>query len=88
MAELTDRQIARLARARVSFRIHAATYVAINVFLFGVWFMTDRGGYYWPAWTHLGWGLGLAFHGFGAYGPGPSMMAREEEKIRRGLGKT
>ena len=94
---LSDEQIAKMARARVSFKIHALVYVAVNLLLMGIWMMTsddmpmnDGGGWdagtYWPMWTHLGWGIGLAFHGFGAYGYGSGMVKREEDKIRRQFG--
>lgn len=95
-APLTDDQISKMAKTRVSFKVHAFTYVVVNLFLMAIWMMTsgdnfpmnDTGpGYYWPMWTHLGWGIGLAFHGFAAYGPGPGMLQREEEKIRQQMGK-
>ena len=44
-----------------SVRIHATVYVAVNVFLIAVWALTG-GGYFWPIWVILGWGLGLACH--------------------------
>ena len=94
----TDEQITKMAKARVSFKMHAVVYVLVNLFLAIVYFVTSdgdpvltdggQGAYYWPIWTHLGWGLGLAIHGFTKYGPGSNMLAREEEKIRRELGKT
>jgi hypothetical protein len=90
MAELTDQQISRMAKARVSFKMHAAVYLIVNLFLAGIWLAATRGdgsATYWPIWTHLGWGIGLAFHGFGAYGPGPNMMDREEAKLRQQYGK-
>ena len=92
-APLTDDQIAKMAKARVSFKVHAFTYIVVNVFLMFIWMMTepdrmpmnegaDLAGY-WPMWTHLGWGLGLAIHGFMVYGPGSGMQEREEQKIRQ-----
>lgn len=93
---LTDEQITKMAKARVSFKMHAIVYVCVNLFLAAIWFVTSgyrsiptsaMDNHYWPIWTHLGWGLGLAIHGFTTYGPGNNMQAREEEKIRRGLGK-
>lgn len=97
-APLTDDQIAKMAKARVSFKVHAFTYVVVNLFLMMIWMMTTddmpmntgnwNPGDYWPMWTHLGWGIGLAFHGYAAYGPGPGMLQREEEKIRQQMGKT
>jgi hypothetical protein len=46
--------------AVTAFVAHARTYVVINGFLVGVWFLT--GGYFWPIWVILGWGLGLVLH--------------------------
>lgn len=99
-APLTDEQITRMAKMRVAFKTHLIVYVAVNVFLITVWYVTSGGGpptvmdnreqYFWPMWPILGWGLGLAIHGFTTYGPGSNMLAREEEKIRSemGSGKT
>lgn len=95
---LTDDQIAKMAKARVSFKVHAFTYIVVNVFLMFLWMMTAGDdmpmgdsdwalGDYWPMWTHLGWGVGLAFHAFAAYGPGPGMVEREEARIRQQMGK-
>lgn len=100
-APLTDEQITKMAKARVAFKMHLIVYLCVNLFLAAVWYVTqgvdgisiDAGpgegdDYYWPIWTHLGWGLGLAIHGFTTYGPGNNMLAKEEEKLRRGMGKT
>jgi hypothetical protein len=98
-APLTDEQITKMAKVRVAFKMHLIVYVAVNLFLAAVWYVTSEGdgltlteergdAYYWPIWTHLGWGLGLAIHGFTTYGPGSNMLAKEEEKLRRGMGKS
>ena len=92
-APLTDEQITRMAKMRVAFKTHLIVYVAVNLFLAAVWLATDGPseldviGDYWPIWTHLGWGLGLAIHGFTTYGPGSNMLAKEEEKLRREMGR-
>ena len=92
--EYTDQQIARMAKARVSFKMHLFVYIAVNVLLMLIWMMTsddmpmDTLGDYWPMWTHLGWGIGLAFHGMGAYGYGSGMVEREERRIRDQMGKS
>src|ERR1044072_7477936 len=75
MAQLTDEQITKMAKARVGFKVHLMVYVLVNLFLMGVWVFSGgmarmheapgwTGADYWPMWTHLGWGLGLAIHGF------------------------
>lgn len=95
---LTDDQISKMAKARVAFKMHLIVYVCVNVFLAAVYYVTSdgdpiftdggRGAYYWPIWTHPGWGLGLAIHGFTTYGPGNNMLQREEDKIRQSMGKS
>ena len=45
-----------------SFKTHLTFYLLINVFLIGVW-GASGGGYFWPIWPMLGWGVGLAAHG-------------------------
>ena len=92
---LTDEQITKMAKARVAFKTHLIVYVAVNVFLSAIWFVSNGMAWtndgddsmYWPIWTHLGWGLGLAIHGFMTYGPGSNMLAKEEEKLRREMGR-
>lgn len=91
MAELSDVDITRMARARVAFKMHLMAYVAVNLFLAAVWWVGANrwagGEPYWPIWTHLGWGLGLLMHGFFAMGPGLGMQAREEAALRERYGR-
>lgn len=85
----SDDDIRKMAKARVGFRQHLVSYVIVNAFLAAVWWFTSGrdGGYYWPLWVHLGWGIGLAFNWWGAYGNGADAVAREEEKLRREHGR-
>jgi class 3 adenylate cyclase len=46
---------------RQSFKIHLTLYLLVNVFLVGIW-AASGGGYFWPVWSILGWGIGVAFH--------------------------
>ncbi len=91
-AALTDEQIHKMAKERVGFKQHAATYVLVNAFLILTWFLTLRAwegtswDTFWPIWPILGWGIGLAFHAYGVYGPGQDAVAREEERLRRKMG--
>jgi class 3 adenylate cyclase len=45
-----------------SFKIHLTLYVLVNAFLIGIW-AASGGGYFWPVWAILGWGIGVAAHG-------------------------
>jgi class 3 adenylate cyclase len=44
-----------------SLKIHATFYVLVNLLLVGIW-AASGGGYFWPIWPILGWGIGLAGH--------------------------
>jgi class 3 adenylate cyclase len=44
-----------------SFKIHVAVYLPVNLLLIGIWAATT-GGYFWPVWPILGWGIALACH--------------------------
>lgn len=89
---LTDEEIRKIAKARVSFRVHALVYLAVNGFLVALWYVTIvlAGGRpalsnFWPVWTLLAWGMGLAIHGFTVYGGGVDWERREEARLRRRL---
>ena len=47
---------------RQSFKSHLTLYLLVNLFLIGIW-AASGGGYFWPVWPILGWGIGLAAHG-------------------------
>ncbi|MDB5945966.1 MAG: hypothetical protein JWQ33_992 [Ramlibacter sp.] len=58
-------QIERLARrragAKMGWYIHATVYIAVNLLLAVLSFSNGR---HWAVYPALGWGLGLAIHGF------------------------
>lgn len=61
-------------RAREGFRGHLVRYLIVNLFLVGIWLVTDA-GHFWPAYPILGWGIGLSLHAWQVYGEG----ARDDE---------
>ncbi|MBK7376019.1 MAG: 2TM domain-containing protein [Ferruginibacter sp.] len=83
-----------IAQKRASFKGHAVSYVIVNAFLWGIWFLSaerrhmnfsDYGWdhFPWPLWPTLGWGVGLAFHFAGAYiFPRANSVEREYEKLK------
>lgn len=84
----SDEDIREMAEARVGFKRHAMAYLVINIGLAAFWFVSTGGeSTYWPVWTHLGWGIGLAFHAWGVYGNGDAAVAREEARLREKLGR-
>ena len=46
---------------RMSFQIHLTVYVLVNLMLIAIWALAG-GGYFWPVWPLLGWGVGLGGH--------------------------
>jgi Domain of unknown function (DUF1707)/2TM domain len=70
------------AGAKAAFRRHLFTYAWVNGLLVVIWALTNFGGYFWPVWPMLGWGIGLASHAFSVYGP----RADEDEPHRGATG--
>jgi class 3 adenylate cyclase len=51
----------RRSALEASVRTHLAIYVVVNVALVGIW-AASGGGYFWPIWSILGWGIGVGCH--------------------------
>lgn len=46
---------------RTSVRIHVTIYALVNLMLIAIW-AASGGGYFWPIWPLLGWGIGVGSH--------------------------
>jgi hypothetical protein len=57
-------------------RAHATSYLLVMAMLVAIWALTTPGGYFWPVWPMLGWGIGLASHAFGRTVKSPPSIAR------------
>ena len=83
-ADLRQAAIIRLRKKR-DLQAHLLAYVLVNLFLNGIWFLTDAGGFYWPMFPLLGWGIGVAFHIWDVYAPqNPTEQDIREEMDRIG----
>ena len=83
-----DPRLWKIARKRVGFKSHLVTYLAVNCFLWILWFVTsspsERTEWPWPLWPTLGWGLGVFFNYIDAYVyPEENSAEREYEKLKR-----
>jgi hypothetical protein len=83
-----DPKLWEIARKRASFKSNLIAYFIVNAFLWAIWYITDgrsnSGGWPWPVWSTLGWGIGLLFHFFGAYVyPEANSTEREYEKLTK-----
>lgn len=83
-----DQELWKTARKRVAFRYSMYIYLAVNAFLWFVWYMTLGDQIVtlksiWPLWSTLGWGLGLYFMYLNAYKPsGNKAVQKEYEKLK------
>jgi len=67
---LSEEDLRKEATRRVHKRrdlgAHVVAYVVVNAMLVGIWLLTG-GGYFWPAWVMLGWGVGLLLNVWDVY---------------------
>lgn len=87
--DLRERAVARLKKRR-DFHAHAAVYVLFNSFVVLVWAMTSQGGFFWPVFLILGWGIGLLMNAYDVYFAeeiSEERIAREIERLSRRQGR-
>ena len=82
-----NEELWKIAKKRVGFKRHLATYLVINTFLWVMWYFTDRleaeHGVPWPLFCTLGWGIGIIFSFLGAYVfVKHDAVAKEYEKLK------
>jgi 2TM domain len=84
--ELRKQAISSLKRKQ-QFRTSLIAYVIVNLLLVGIWAVSG-GDYFWPVWVIGGWGIGLAFQAYDAYGRrstvSESDISEEMNRIRSG----
>lgn len=83
-----EKELWKLAKKRVGFKRHLATYIVINAFLWLMWYFTDHqdeeAGIPWPIFPMLGWGIGIIFSYLNAYVfTKQDSIEKEYEKLKR-----
>lgn len=74
-----DNELWIIAKRRAAFKISAFSYVTVNAMLVAIWYFTSGpGSYFWPIWSMLGWGIGVATQYFHAY-HGSDIFSVEKE---------
>lgn len=75
------RQVAReVAEEKAGLYTHLVVYLAVNIFLIAIWWVTGGPGTFpWFIFILFGWGIGLAAHFIGVFG-GKTYVDRIAEK--------
>jgi hypothetical protein len=82
--DLRARARKRIAKRR-DFGTHLVAYVVINLMLVGIWAVTG-GGYFWPIWVILGWGVGLVLNAWDVFFRKPITETDIDREIERDKG--
>lgn len=56
-----DRAVKRLKKKR-DFYAHLLVYVMVNAFIIVIWAVTSDGGFFWPIFPMVGWGIGVVMN--------------------------
>ena len=74
-------------KKKQNFRNSLVAYVLVNLLLIGIWAISDSDSF-WPIWVIGGWGIGLAFQAYDAYGrrstASEAKVSEEMNRIRSG----
>ncbi len=82
-SERREAAIERL-KAKRDFRNHVAVYLIVNAMLVVIWALSGQ-GYFWPVWPMLGWGIGLALHGWKAFFERPISEEEISREMQKGI---
>ena len=91
-ADLSTREDAVRAEAlkrlkkRRDFHGHVLIYLLVNAFLVVIWAVTSPGGFFWPVFILVGWGIGVVMNAWDVYFAqdfGEDDIAREIERIEQ-----
>jgi len=79
---MEDKDLRKIAKERVSFKVHLTVYIIIVAFLAWLNYSTSP-GYFWFLWVAFGWGIAVLFHGLSAYVWDIGMEEREYQKLKK-----
>jgi hypothetical protein len=74
-------------RKKREFAQHLAVYVVVNLVLTVIWLLTTPGGFYWPMFPLLIWGIGIVFHALDVFSSVFAQASPSEEQIQREIGR-
>jgi 2TM domain-containing protein len=79
---LRETAIDRLKK-RQDFHAHLLIYVLFNAVLWGIWALTNPGGFPWAAIPSAIWGIGVIMNAWDVYGRRPFSEAEIQHEIER-----
>ena len=77
-----DRAIKQLKK-RHDFTTHLLVYALVNSFIVVIWATTNSGGFFWPVFPIVGWGIGLVMNAWDVWHPAEF----DEDKIHREMSR-
>ena len=83
--DLRERAIKRLKKRR-DFHGHVLVYLLVNAFLVVIWAVTSPGGFFWPIFPMVGWGIGVVMNAWDVYFAedfGEDDIDREMQRLSR-----
>lgn len=83
--EQLRRRAVRRLRVRAGFWSHLLMFLTVNTVIVVIWAVTS-GGFFWPVFPIVGWGIGLIANAWDAFGPdlvSEERIRREIERMRR-----
>ena len=83
--ELRERAIKRLKK-RHDFYGHVLVYLLVNAFFVVIWAVTIPGGFFWPIFPMVGWGIGVVMNAWDVYFAedfGEEDIDREMQRLSR-----
>jgi 2TM domain-containing protein len=84
--ELLRQRAVRQLKKRRDFYGHLLVFVLVNAAVITIWAMTNDGGFFWPIFLILGWGVGLVMNAWDVFYTSyedEGQIQREIDRIRR-----
>ena len=79
---IRDRAVRRLKKKR-DFFAHLLVYVLINAFIVVIWAVTSDGGFFWPIFPMVGWGIGVVMNAWDVWRGDEFTEAEIKDEISR-----
>jgi hypothetical protein len=70
-------------KKRRDFHRHVAVYLLVNAALVTVWAVTNSGGFFWPVFFIVFWGIGVVMNGWEVYSDDALSERRIEREMER-----